>query len=295
MSKSNNIVVTFEDGRKAECPIDTPVSMLLTNKVDEHGRHYIGAVVNNQLVSLVFKLEVDSEIRFLTFADPLGWRVYRATSSFVLAKVVKELFPEAHFSIEHSLGTGFYCYFELNGVVEISDEQLAAIEQRFKQLVAQDVPIERHKVNYNDAVKVFEDQKQPDKTNLLRFRNPPKVVIYTCGAFSDLSHGPLAASTGVLTHLGLLKHKPGFVIQFPDRSVPRESPNCAKNPSCSIFFKNTKNGGAFSTSTPSDASTRSSPTRRLQISSVSPRRSTKRKLQISPTISRSTRIVSAGY
>lgn len=243
MSKSNNIVVTLHDGRKAECPIDTPVSMLLTGKTDEQGRHYIGAVVNNQLVSLVFKLEVDSEVRFLTFADPLGWRVYRATSSFLLAKVVKELFPDAHFSIEHSLGTGFYCYFEQNGVVGISDEQLAAIEQRFKQLVAQDVPIERHKVNYSDAVKVFEEQNQPDKSSLLRFRNPPKVVIYTCGAFSDLSHGPLAASTGIITHLGILKHKPGFVIQFPDRSIPPRIPSLREEPQLFSIFQEHKKWG----------------------------------------------------
>jgi threonyl-tRNA synthetase len=55
---------------------------------------------------------VDSDVRFLTFADPLGWRIYRTTASFLLAKVMKELFPDARFSIEHSLGTGFYCFFE---------------------------------------------------------------------------------------------------------------------------------------------------------------------------------------
>lgn len=243
MPKSTNIVVTLDDGRKAECPIDTPVSTLLTSRMDDHGRHYLGAVVNNQLVTLVFKLEVDSAVRFLTFADPLGWRVYRATASFLLAKAVKELFPDAHFSIEHSLGTGFYCYFERDGVEGISDEQLAAIEQRFKQLVAQDIPIERHKVNYSDAVKVFEQQGQPDKLNLLRFRNPPKVVIYTCGSFADLSHGPLAASTGAVTHVGLVKQQPGFVIQFPDRSVPPRIPPLRQEPQLFNIFQEHKKWG----------------------------------------------------
>ena len=241
--KNQNIVVTLEDGRKTECPIDTAVSTLLTGKTDAQGRSYLGAVVNNQLVSLVFKLEVDSHVRFLTFADPLGWRVYRATASFLLAKVVKELFPDAHFSIEHSLGSGFYCYFEKDGEVGISDEQLSAIEQRFKQLVAQDVPIERHKLNYTDAVRIFEQQAQPDKLNLLRFRNPPKVVTYQCGAFSDLSHGPLAASTGVVTHVGFVRHQPGFVIQFPDRSVPPRIPPLRQEPQLFQIFQEHKKWG----------------------------------------------------
>lgn len=243
MPKTNNIVVTLENGNKAEVPIDTPVSALLTGRTDPHGRHYLGAVVNNQLVSLVFKLEVDSTVRFLTFADPLGWRVYRATASFLLAKAVKDLFPDARFSIEHSLGTGFYCYFERGGQEAIADDQLAAIEQRLKQLVAQDVPIERHKVNYGDAVKVFEQQGQPDKTNLLRFRNPAKVAIYTCAGFTDLSHGPMAASAGVITHIGLIKHKPGFVIQFPDRDDPPRLPKLREEKILFNIFQEHKKWG----------------------------------------------------
>lgn len=238
-----SIVVTLEDGRKSECPIDTPVSMLLTSKTDAHGRHYLGAVVNNQVVTLVFKLEVDSHVKFLTFADPLGWRVYRATASFLLAKVVRELYPNARFSIEHSLGTGFYCSFELNGTEGISDEQLAAIDRRLKQLVAQDLPIERRKVSYGEAVRIFEQQGQPDKLNLLRFRNPPKVVIYQCGDFADLSHGPLAASTGALTHVGLIRHQPGFVIQFPDRSVPPRIPPLRPEPQLFHIFQEHKKWG----------------------------------------------------
>ncbi len=241
--KNHNIVVTLEGGRKAECPIDTPVSTLLNGKTDEQGRHILGAVVNNQLVTLVFKLEVDSEVRFLTFADPLGWRVYRATASFLLAKVVKELYPDARFSIEHSLGTGFYCSFELNGIEGIDDGQLAAIDHRLKQLVAQDIPIERRKLNYAEAVKTFEAQGQPDKLNLLRFRNPPKVVVYTCAGFADLSHGPLAASTGALTHVGLIRHEPGFVIQFPDRSVPPRIPALRKEPQLFHIFQEHKRWG----------------------------------------------------
>jgi uridine kinase len=241
--KTHNIVVTIDNGSRTECPIDTPVSTLLTGKTDAQGRHYLGAVVNNQLVTLVFKLEVDSHVKFLTFADPLGWRVYRATASFLLAKVVKELFPDAHFSIEHSLGSGFYCFFERNGAEGISPEELSAIDHRLKQLVAQDLPIERRKVTYADAVKVFEQQGQPDKLNLLRFRNPPKVVTYTCGGFSDLSHGPLAASTGAITHVGLVRHQPGFVIQFPDRSVPPRIPALRQEPQLFHIFQEHKKWG----------------------------------------------------
>jgi uridine kinase len=189
MPQPTTITVTLDDGRQVECPVDTPVDTLLPARTDDKGRHYLGALVNNQVVSRVFRLEVDSHVRFLTFADPLGWRVYRTTASFLLAKVIRELFPAAHFSIEHSLGTGFYCFFELDGKEGITDEQLAAVDRRMRELVAQDAPIERRKMNYVDAVKRLEAQGQFDKVNLLRFRNPPKVVLYRCDGFSDISQG----------------------------------------------------------------------------------------------------------
>jgi uridine kinase len=77
----------------------------------------------------------------------------------------------------------------------------------------------------------------------LRFRNPPKVVIYECAGFTDLSHGPLAASTGALTHIGLIRHQPGFVIQFPDRSVPPRIPPLRPEPQLFHIFQEHKKWG----------------------------------------------------
>lgn len=241
--KNTIITVTVEGQGALACPTDTPVGELLKSKTDEHGRHYLGALVNNQVVTLEFRLEVDSTVRFLTFADPLGWRIYRSTASLLLAKVAKELYPDARFSVEHSLGSGFYCYFERNGVEGITDDQLDALRNRLRELVKQNLPIERRKVRYEEAVARFEQQNQPDKVNLLRYRNPPKVVIYICESFADLSHSPLAASTGAITHLGLIRQEPGFVIQFPDRSVPPHIPPLRQAPQLFKIFQEHKKWG----------------------------------------------------
>ncbi len=244
MSKhSNTITVTLEGGAAVTCLADTPVGALLTSRTDQHGRHYLGAVVNNQVVTLVFKLEVDSTVRFLTFADPLGWRIYRSMASFLLAKAVQDTFPGAHFSVEHTLGTGFFCYFGRNGQEGISPEELAAVDARLRQLVAQDVAIERRKVRYADAVQLFQEHGLDDKVNLLRYRNPPKVVVYACDGFADLAQGPLAASSGAITQVALLRHQTGFVIQFPDRSVPPRIPALRTEPQLFQIFQEHKRWG----------------------------------------------------
>lgn len=243
MSSSAKIIVTLEDGSQRECPANLPVKSLLSAPRDANGRQYLGAIVNNLVVTLEFLLEVDSDVKFLTLADPAGWRIYRSTASFLLGKAVKELFPDARFSVEHSLGTGFYCFFGSNGKEEIAAEQVAIIEKRMRELVERDVPIVRRKVSFADAVKKFETQQQMDKVNLLRFRNPPKVVIYTCEDFSDLSHGPLAGSAGALTHFQLIPHETGFVIQFPDRGTPPRVPPLRPQPHLFKIYQDHKKWG----------------------------------------------------
>lgn len=224
VDQTDIITVAFEDGTKRQCPTNTRVGQLLKRKADEHGRRYLGALVNNQVVTLEFVMEVDSDVKFLTFADPCGWRIYRDTASFLLGLAVGELFPAARFAIEHSQGTGFYCDFALGDQPGISAEQLTAIETRLRALVAADLVVDRHKITFADAVKMFEALPRKDKFNLLRFRNPSKVVVYTCDGYTDLSHGPLANATGALTHFELLPLEKGFVIQFPERGIPPRIP-----------------------------------------------------------------------
>lgn len=243
MHFKDNIKARLEDGTERTCAFGTPVESLLERETDEHGRHYIGAVVNNMVVTLEFLLEVDSDIRFLTFADSNGWRIYRATACYLLAKVVKELFPTAQLTIEHSMGTGFYCSFSQDGQEGILPEQLDQIRARLKELTGQDIPIERRKAVYARALEYFEAQNLRDKAHLLKYRNPPKVIVYTCGDYTDLAHGPLAHSTGAITHVDLIPVGPGFVIQFPDRSIPPRIPPLRPHPQLFQVFQEHKKWG----------------------------------------------------
>ncbi len=243
MLQKGSITATLEDGRSVTCMYGTPVGELMTAPEDEYGRHYVGAVVNNLVVTLEFLLEVDSDIRFLTFSDPYGWRIYRSTANFLLSKVVRETYPDAKFSIEHSFGTGFYCYFQREGREDITEEELGAIEKGLRKLVERDLPISRKKMLYASAVDHFANEGRKDKASLLRFRNPGKVVVYTCEDYIDLSHGPLAGSTGALTHFNLIHHPPGFVIQFPDRSVPPRVPSLREQPLLFQIFREHKKWG----------------------------------------------------
>jgi len=218
MNKQEKITVTLLNGKAVErtCRAGTTVQALLDDNDLQHELPFLGAEVNNDVVSLSYPMEVDCRVKLLTLADDAGWLIYRNSISCLLAKAAHEVFPEAEISIEHSIDTGFYCSFEMGGESTITPKQLTQLEDKMREYVDQALPIVRKKVFFTDALDYFRERNQFDKFNLMRYRNPPKIAIYQCGDFIDLAHAPLAANTSALAWFKLTSYSPGFVVQFVD-------------------------------------------------------------------------------
>lgn len=222
---NKTITITLENGQSVRCPSQTLVGELLQETTDPaSGLPYLGALVNNELVTFGYTLDIDSHVRFVTMAGTPGMQIYVRSLSFLLAKTVKDLHPDARFSVEHALGPGLYCEFEVNGRRGVSPEQAAAIETRMRELVDADLPIHRQRMSYIAAIKQFAKNGQDDKVSLLRFTNTPKIVTYVCGHFSDLATGPMTRSTGPLRFFRLVPYQTGFVLQMPTRDTAPDIP-----------------------------------------------------------------------
>lgn len=213
---NKTIIITLESGQKIPCPSQTLVGELLQSPTDSvSGLPYLGALVNNELVTFGYTLDIDSTVRFVTMATPGGMQIYVRSLSFLLAKAVKDLYPSAHFSVEHALGPGLYCEFEMNGVRSLAPDQAAALEAHMRDLIAVNRPIIRQRMSYTAAIEQFTQNGQDDKVSLLRFTNTPKIVTYLCENFSDLATGPMTRSTGPLGFFRLIPYQTGFVLQMP--------------------------------------------------------------------------------
>lgn len=240
----STVKVTFEDGRQAECDEGTLVGRLAPDEA-AGGLPLIAALVNNDLVSLSYPLTVNSSVRYVAADDPHGWRVYRRSLCFLLAKAVNDLYPDAALSVEHSLGIGLYCSFSAKPESKggISEEQLNDLSDKMKELVDRNLPIARKKTAYTDAVEEFRRSSQVHKLNLLRHRNPPRIVLHWCDGFSDLAHGPLAPATGVLTRFQLVPYPPGFVLNLPPREDPQKIPTFQDQPHLFKIYQEHKEWG----------------------------------------------------
>ena len=240
----STITVKLENGRVLECESGTIVGAIADPPVSPAGLPYVGAMVNNDASSLSYPMSVNCEVRFIAADDPHGWRIYRQSLCFLLAKTVRELYPEASFSVDHSFGRGLYCSFTTDpSDGGVTPEQISAIDARMRELVDKDIPIERRKIAFLDAIHEFKESGQEEKLNLLRYRNPPRVVLHWCDGFSDLAHGPLVPRTGVLRHFELIHREPGLVLQLPSRSDPMTVPPFEDQPHLFQVFQEHKEWG----------------------------------------------------
>ncbi len=239
----NMIHINVEGNQPQTLNAGTIVSDLMPSTCSSEGRPYVAAIVNNDLVSLTYPLTVNGSVSFITAASSLGWRVYRRSLCFLMAKAINDICPEAVFSIEHSIGTGLFCNFAIGDSAGIDQALLKRIQTHMAKLVERNIPIERKKVSFTDAFAMFEACGATEKLNLLRYRNPPRVVVHDCEGFCDLAHSPLVPETGLLKHFALIPYPPGFILQIPDRSNPQVIPPFEDQPHLFQIFQEHKRWG----------------------------------------------------
>ncbi len=209
----------FGDNPQEVAPgITTGEALRAGGYIDNTPSPVIAALVNNDLTSLSYPIEVSSLILPVTLNSPEGVRVYRRSLCFLLAIATSAVLPDTHMVIGHSIGDGYYYYFRNRE--RISDDELERIEAEMHRLVRADLPIERTVLSYSNALEHFQACGMTDTATLLEHRNHAKVAVYRCGDYLDISHGPLAPATGMLRSFELLAYKNGFLLRYPPEQDP---------------------------------------------------------------------------
>lgn len=135
----------------------------------------------------------------------------RHSSAHLMAQAVMELFPTE--SVQLGIGPviehGFYYDIEMQ--TKLTDEHLSQIEDKMKELIKSDLPIVRHEVSREEALKLFASRGQALKLELIRDIPEGEVIsYYTQGDhFFDLCTGPHVEKTSHLPQFFKLQHTAG--------------------------------------------------------------------------------------
>jgi len=128
--------------------------------------------------------------------------VLRHSTSHLMAQAVKELFPEVKVAIGPAIENGFY--YDFDYPPGFTDNDLVKIEERMKEIVKKNIPIERKVLKKNEALDMFRNAGETYKLELIEAIDEDEVSVYKQGDFTDLCRGPHLSSTGKVGAFKLL-------------------------------------------------------------------------------------------
>ena len=154
-------------------------------------------------------------VRLVRYSDPAGSEVYTRTAQFVLFLAIEQLWPKAEAKMSFTVGSGLYV--KVSGAEDFSAETL---RERVDKIVAEDIPLLRHRISTDEAIAYYKARGLEDKARLLSYRTTPTFDIYSHGDYADYFYGEVAPSTGYLRSYDILEADGGFIFVFPQKKCP---------------------------------------------------------------------------
>ncbi len=161
-------------------------------------RDAVVAKLDGKLIDLDAPLDGGGDFEVVTGSSAEGLEVLRHSTAHAMAQAILELYPGSKLTIGPPIENGFFYDIEVAG--RITDEDLPRIEERMREIVARNLPIEREEVSKGEAERLYADN--PYKLEIIGDLEEGDISVYRQGDFFDLCRGPHVPSTG---RLGVFK------------------------------------------------------------------------------------------
>jgi len=157
----------------------------------------VAAKVDGVQRDIYLPIERDAKLEILTLKNPEGLEIMRHTlTAQVLARALKELFPDVKLAIGPTIENGFY--YDISSPHKISTDDFPKIEQKMAEIIAEAKPVKREMVSRSEAINIFKNRGEHFKVDIIEnaavddTTEAGKISIYKQGdgSFVDLCRGP---------------------------------------------------------------------------------------------------------
>ena len=231
-----NVLAYLSDGQTLEGPVGTSLEAFVAHISQPEEPPVVAALVDGRLCELTCPLVKDANVRFLSNATSDGKRIYQRSLTLLMLAAVRELYPEARITVDHSVSMeGLLC--QVRGRPPFTEQEIERIEALMHLIVEQDEPIVKRQMPLDDAIALFEERGYEDKARLLRFRKRDYVVTYSLRQEQDYFYGYMVPSAGYILYFDLVPHPLGFILRAPRRGQPLELPESRESPTLDLVFR----------------------------------------------------------
>ncbi|NLL68727.1 MAG: threonine--tRNA ligase [Acholeplasmataceae bacterium] len=161
----------------------------------------IGAIFNDEYISIDLPLKEDGEISILTKRDERSLKVLNHSAAHLMAEAIRSLYPHALFGVGPAIEEGFYYDVDFGDDV-LREDDLIKIEDEMRRLSKAGAEITREVLTYDEARKFFHND--PYKLELIEQYKDEEISVHTQNDFTDLCRGGHVKNTKEIKHFKLL-------------------------------------------------------------------------------------------
>ena len=218
----------WEKGMGREIPAEMTL-LELAQEVQKKGEPLIVAArVDNVLRDLQTPVGDFHTIELVDTRSEFGRRIYRRSVVFLLIMAVRELYSETEVVVQFTAHKGLYC--AIQSPFDVTERVVLELEQRMREIVAENRPIVKKRLQREEVVQLFKKSEQIEKANLVMSLETEKASLYYCGEFYDYLFGPMVSATGVLDKFALDAMPGGVLLRTPEPSAPEIVPAFKEQP-----------------------------------------------------------------
>lgn len=197
------ITITFPDGASREFEAGATVYDIAHSISPSLAKKALAGKFNETLIDVTRVLTENGTLEIITPDHEDALAILRHSAAHLFAQAAKRLFPDIHLGVGPAIEDGFY-YDTDNQAGQISNDDLARIEEEMKAIVKENSPSIREEVTKEEAKVIF--SQDPYKLELIdeHADDAGGLTIYRQGEYVDLCRGPHVPSTSRIQVFHLL-------------------------------------------------------------------------------------------
>ena len=197
-------IITLPDGSQRQFAHSVSVMDVAADIGPGLAKACIAGRVNGELVDACELIEADASLAIITAKDEEGLDILRHSCAHLLGHAIKQLWPQTKMAIGPVIDNGFYYDVDLDRT--LTDEDLAALEERMLALAAKDYDVVKKKVSWQEARDVFEARGETYKVEILdqNIARDDQPGLYHHEEYVDMCRGP---------HVPNMRHCHHFKLQ----------------------------------------------------------------------------------
>ena len=196
------MLINLPDGSARELEDGVSAAALAQSIGPGLAKAALAAKVNGALCDLGHTLADGDTVEIVTARSPEALDLLRHSTAHVMAAAIQALYPATAFGIGPAIEDGFY--YDIDCPVQLSPDDLAAIEAKMAEIIESAIPFERQDISRGQARALFSDQ--PLKLELIDELPESEVIsAYQLGSFCDLCRGPHLPNSSFVKAVKLTK------------------------------------------------------------------------------------------